>query len=63
MCDNQLTRIVEPAPLPDVPEQVRQDMALFLAAMETEDADLRQLGIRMATKPDVLAGLRSIYCE
>ena len=58
----RMFQIVEPTSLEDVPEQVRQDMALFLAAMEAEEIDLKQLGIRMAGKPEVLAGLRSIYC-
>jgi hypothetical protein len=58
----RMFQIVESAPLKDVPEQIRQDMALFLAAMEAEEVDLRQLGIRTAVKSDVLAGLRSIYC-
>ena len=59
----RLFQIVEPAPLPDVPEQISQDMELFLSAMDNEDVDLRQLGIRMAVKSDVLTGLRSIYCS
>ena len=58
----RLFQIVGPAPLPEVPEQIRQDMDVFLSAMETEEVDLRQLGIRMAAKSDVLAGLRVIYC-
>ena len=58
----RLFQIVEPAPLPDVPEQIRQDMELFLSAMEIDEVDLKQLGIKMAAKSDVLAGLRIIYC-
>ena len=58
----RLFQIFDPAPLSDVPEQISQDMELFLSAMENEEVDLRQLGIRMAIKSDVLAGLRIIYC-
>lgn len=59
----RLFQIVEPAPLPNVPERISQDMDVFLSAMETVEVDLRQLGIRMAVKSDVLAGLRIIYCS
>ena len=58
----RLFQIVEPAPQPDVPEQIRQDMQLNLSAMEIDEVDLKQLGIKMAAKSDVLAGLRIIYC-
>ena len=59
----RLFQIIEPAPLPDVPEQIRQDMDMFLSAMEIEEIDLKQLGVRIAVKSDVLAGLRIIYCS
>lgn len=59
----RLFQIVEPAPLPGAPEQIRQDMELFLSAMEIEEVDLKQLGGRMAVKSDILAGLRIIYCS
>ena len=59
----RLFQIVEPAPLPDVPEKIRQDMELFLSAMEIDEVDLKQLGMRMAVKSDILAGLRIIYCS
>jgi len=58
----RLFQIIEPAPLSFVPEQIRQDMAVFLYAMEAEEVDLRALGIRMAAKTDILVGLRIKYC-
>ena len=42
---------------------LRQDMATFLSSMEAEEIDLKQLGIRMVGKSDILAGLRVIYCS
>ena len=42
---------------------LRQDMATFLSSMEAEEVDLKALGIRIAAKADILAGLRIIYCS
>lgn len=57
-------QIVEPAPLSSIPEQIRQDMAMFLSSMEAEEVDLKALGIRIAAKADILkARLRIIYCS
>ena len=59
----RMFQIVEPAPLSSIPEQIRQDMAMFLSSMEAEEVDLKALGIRIAAKADILAGLRIIYCS
>jgi hypothetical protein len=37
------------------------DMTTFLTEMESETVDLRQLGYRRGTLPEVLEGLRNIY--
>jgi hypothetical protein len=36
-------------------------MTTFLTEMESETVDLRQLGYRRGTLPEVLEGLRNIY--
>lgn len=59
----RMFQIIEPVPLSRVPEQIRQDVAIFLSAMEEEEIDLKALGIRSAVKADILAGLRIIYCS
>ena len=59
----RMFQIIEPAPLSRVPEQIRQNMAMFLSAMEAEEIDLKALGIRSTGKADILAGLRIIYCS
>lgn len=40
---------------------VGTDMTTFLTEMESETVDLRQLGYRRGTLPEVLEGLRNIY--
>ena len=40
---------------------VGTDMKTFLTQMESETVDLRQLGYRSGTLPEVLEGLRNIY--
>ncbi len=40
---------------------VGTDMTTFLTEMESETVDLRQLGYRRCTLPEVLEGLRNIY--
>ena len=48
-------------PLNDMPTTVRDDMQTFFERMETEEVDLKQLGIRGKTKESILDQLRGIY--
>ena len=47
--------------LNDMSEAVRDDMQTFFERMETEEVDLKQLGIRGKTKESILNQLRKIY--
>ena len=48
-------------PLNDIPAAVRDDMLTFFERMETEEVDLKQLGIKGKTKESILNQLRGIY--
>lgn len=48
-------------PLNYLPDTVRNDMNLFFERIESEDVDLKQLGIRGMTKEEILVQLRDIY--
>ena len=48
-------------PLDSLPDTIRNDMNLFFGRIESEDVDLKQLGIRGKTKDAIVGQLRSIY--
>ena len=57
----RLYRVILPDTRVEVSEEVGGDMARFLAAMEAESINLKQLGYRRETLEQVIAGLKSIY--
>ena len=59
----RMFQIMEPTPLLQVPEQIRQDMTRYLTKMESEEVNLSALGITIATQGDILDRLRRIYCS
>ena len=58
----RMYQILEPAPLSNIPETIRQDMLKFLTRMETEEVSLSALGIAFETKGNILQSLRAVYC-
>ena len=48
-------------PLDSLPDTIRNDMNLFFGRIESEDVDLKQLGIRGKTKDAIVGQLRNIY--
>ena len=44
-----------------LPEGIRKDMVAFLAAMESEEIDLKSFGIRNQSKEDTIMRLKEIY--
>ena len=48
-------------PLEPLPDTVRNDMKLFFERIESEDVDLKQLGVREKTKDEIIGQLRLIY--
>ena len=57
----RLVAIMDVAPVPDVPDTIRDDLRKFLAAMNDETIDFKALGLNRRTMGDVVAFLRSIY--
>lgn len=58
----RLFQILDPEPISDVPQAIKEDLKNFIAAMESEQVDLKALGFGpKATKEDILSNLRSIY--
>ena len=49
------------ARLSEMPAAVREDMRVFLERMNSEDIDVKQLGIRGKTKEMILAQIKEIY--
>jgi len=58
-----LFQVVDPAVTIDIPDDIRQDMNTFLKAMETEEVDLKNLGIRGEGLDAILAELRRLYAH
>lgn len=57
----RLYRIVLPDNTVQLPDLVGEDMSRFVAAMESENIDLKALGYQKEIVPEVLAGLKKIY--
>lgn len=57
----RLYQVLLPDTRVEMSELIRADMSRFIAEVESEGVDLRQLGYRRGTLGEVLAGLRSIY--
>jgi len=57
----RLYRILDPGIKSLVPPEIQQDMKTFLDAMQTEEIDLRSLGIRGNTKASIIAELTAHY--
>ena len=47
----------------DLPEMVKKDMSTFIQAMEREEINISQIGIRGKTKETILEEPRSVYLE
>ena len=45
----------------DLPEMVKKDMSTFIQAMEREEINISQIGIRGKTKETILEELKSVY--
>ena len=57
----RLYRVIDPAKEIDIPEAVSKDMSAFLDAMEGEDVDLKNLGVRGQSKESIIEELRVKY--
>ena len=57
----RLYRIVDPAPLGDVPRLIRSDITRFLKKVRDEPIDLKGLGISRSSLDEVLEELGRIY--
>jgi hypothetical protein len=57
----RLYRIVDPAPLKDTPQAIREDMRRFLTEVRSEPIDLKGLGIARSSLDEVLDQLGRIY--
>lgn len=57
----RLFPIADPAFTAEVPDPIRSDIHEFLKAMESEEMDLKGLGIRKMKKEEVLGNMRSLF--
>lgn len=59
----RLTELLDPEqqPILDLPDTIKSDMQEFVAKMNSEDVDLKQLGNRDKDKASILAQLSRIY--
>lgn len=57
----RLYQIVDPDAMPAAPENVKNDLRLFIARMAMEEVDLKALGMRGVSRDDVLVSLSSLY--
>lgn len=58
----RLFQILDPEPITDVPQAIKEDLEKFITAMDSEQVDLKALGFGpRANKEDILSNLRSIY--
>jgi hypothetical protein len=44
-----------------VPDSIKSDISAFVASMEYEQIDVKNLGIRNETKTDILAKIAAAY--
>ena len=54
-------QILDPEPIADVPQTIKNDLEEFITAMDSEQVDLKALGLGSRTKEDILSNLRSVY--
>jgi hypothetical protein len=57
----RLFRIIDPAPLADVPAAIQADLRRFLMEARSEPIDLKSIGISRSSLDEVLAQLGRIY--
>ncbi len=57
----RLFQILDPEPVRDVPVAIKTDLKKFITGMESEQVDLKSLGLGSRNKEDILSNLRSIY--
>ncbi len=57
----RLFRIVDPKIIADMPDKVKEGMRQFLDEMESEDIDLKNLGLGSQDKGAILREMRRIY--
>jgi len=57
----RLFSIIDPEFSAEIPPQVKDDLAAFIARMAEEEVPLKSLGLRNETRDNVLAELRRIY--
>lgn len=57
----RLYSVLDPAKEIDIPEAISKDMSAFLEAMEGEDVDLKNLGVRGQSKESIIEELREKY--
>ncbi len=57
----RLYLVIQPDATIVLPDLIKADMSRFIAEIELEEVDLKQLGYRSGTLDEVLAGLKSIY--
>ncbi len=57
----RLYRILDPAPLADIPPTIRADMSRFITEVRGEPVDLKSIGIIRSSLDEVLQALGRIY--
>ena len=57
----RLYRVIDPEKKIDIPETISKDMSAFLEAMEGEDVDLKNLGVKGQSKESIIEELRRMY--
>ena len=57
----RLFRIIDPKIITDIPDEVKDGMRQFLDEMESEDIDLKNLGLGSQNKRGILDEMRRIY--
>lgn len=57
----RLFRVIDPAIITDIPDEVQDGMRQFLDEMESEEIDLKSLGLGGQDKGDILGEMRRIY--
>lgn len=59
----RLFAVIDPEFQDDIPSQIKQDMQAFLSRLQSEEIDLKALGLVNQTKDAVLAAIRGAYCR
>ncbi|MCU0722316.1 MAG: hypothetical protein MUC63_01635, partial [Planctomycetes bacterium] len=57
----RLFQVLAPDSVPALPETIKRDLTEFTDRMRTEEVALKLLGIRAATKDEILKELRASY--